>query len=64
MSAVSMTRPRGLSLAALNGRYHRAALNAFMVVVLAHWAEHLVQAYQATGLDPAALPGPDGHPAR
>lgn len=31
---------------ALNGRAHRAALGAFMVVVLAHWAEHLAQAYQ------------------
>jgi hypothetical protein len=33
-------------LAALNGRYHRLGLNLFMVVVAAHWAEHLVQAYQ------------------
>jgi hypothetical protein len=30
----------------LNGRMHRAALNVFLVVVLAHWAEHLVQALQ------------------
>jgi hypothetical protein len=30
----------------LNHRYHRLALNAFLIVVLAHWAEHLVQAYQ------------------
>jgi hypothetical protein len=30
----------------LNVRHHRAALNVFMVIVLAHWAEHLVQAYQ------------------
>lgn len=36
------TRP----VAALNGRYHRVALNTFLIVVLAHWAEHLVQAYQ------------------
>jgi hypothetical protein len=35
-----------MSLAILNGRFHRAALNAFMVVVLAHWAEHVAQAYQ------------------
>lgn len=33
-------------LGALNGRYHRAGLNVFMVIVLAHWAEHLTQAYQ------------------
>jgi hypothetical protein len=37
---------RGGVVGALNGRYHRAAMNLFMVVVLAHWAEHLVQAYQ------------------
>ncbi|MER6757435.1 hypothetical protein AB0I85_25330 [Micromonospora echinofusca] len=36
--------------AALNGTHHRAALNAFLVIVLAHWAEHLVQAYQIWGL--------------
>jgi hypothetical protein len=33
-------------LAALNGRYHRLALNLFMVLVAAHWTEHIVQAYQ------------------
>lgn len=32
--------------AALNGRYHRTALNIFMVVVVGHWAEHIAQAYQ------------------
>ena len=50
MSAYSVTSPRGMSLAALNGRYHRAAVNTFMIVVLAHWAEHLVQAYQIWAL--------------
>ena len=30
----------------LNGRYHRVALNVFMLIVIAHWAEHLAQAYQ------------------
>ncbi|MEU7874971.1 hypothetical protein [Dactylosporangium sp. NPDC049140] len=30
----------------LSGRGHRLALNGFMVIVLAHWAEHLTQAYQ------------------
>jgi hypothetical protein len=30
----------------LNGAGHRTALNVFMFVVLAHWAEHLTQAYQ------------------
>lgn len=33
-------------LGALNGRYHRASLNVFMAITLAHWAEHLVQAFQ------------------
>jgi hypothetical protein len=45
--ALAATAPAsGGILASLNGRYHRVALNSFMVVVLAHWAEHLVQAYQ------------------
>jgi hypothetical protein len=30
----------------LNGDYHRAALSIFMLIVLAHWAEHLAQAAQ------------------
>ncbi len=55
MSSVSMTPSGGRTVAALNGRHHRAAVNAFMVVVLAHWAEHLVQAYQVWVLD---LPRP------
>jgi len=42
----SATAPAGGLISQLNGRYHKAALNGFMVVVLAHWAEHLVQAYQ------------------
>jgi hypothetical protein len=37
---------RGGLIGALNGRYHRTALNVFMLIVVAHWAEHLVQAYQ------------------
>jgi hypothetical protein len=32
--------------ASLTGEHHRAALNIFMLIVVAHWAEHLVQAYQ------------------
>src|SRR5262245_24464554 len=51
MSAVSATSPHGLSIAAINGRYHRLALNIYMFIVLAHWAEHLVQAYQVWVLD-------------
>jgi hypothetical protein len=30
----------------LNSVWHKRALNTLMVVVLAHWAEHLAQAYQ------------------
>ena len=30
----------------LNSRWHERALQVFMVIVLGHWAEHLVQAYQ------------------
>jgi len=32
-------------------RHHRAALNVYLFVVIAHWAEHLVQAYQIWVLD-------------
>lgn len=51
-------------MAALNGRHHRAALNIFMVVVLAHWAEHLAQAYQiwVLGWAPAQARGVLGIP--
>jgi hypothetical protein len=34
----------------LNGPDHELALRVFMVVVLAHWAEHLAQAFQIYGL--------------
>ena len=30
----------------LNAQWHKPALQLFMVIVLAHWAEHLVQAFQ------------------
>ena len=30
----------------LNARWHKPALQLFMVIVLAHWAEHLAQAFQ------------------
>lgn len=52
-----MANPRAGSapglLAAINGRYHRVALNVYMAVVIAHWAEHLVQAYQIWGMGKA-----------
>ena len=34
----------------LNGERHELALRLFMVVVLAHWAEHLLQAFQIYAL--------------
>jgi len=37
-------------LATLNGKYHRLALLLFLFITLAHWAEHLVQAFQIWGL--------------
>lgn len=46
MAIAAKAPASGGILASLNGRYHRVALNSFMVIVLAHWAEHLVQAYQ------------------
>jgi hypothetical protein len=51
MSAISLTPPRRLGIGALNERYHSLALKVFMFIVLAHWAEHLVQAYQVWVLD-------------
>jgi len=38
-------RPGGV-LASLNHAHHRAALNVFLAIVVAHWAEHIAQAYQ------------------
>jgi hypothetical protein len=46
MSAIRVTPPRRLGIDALNGRYHSLALKVFLFIVVAHWAEHLVQAYQ------------------
>ena len=37
-------------LARLNGSLHERALQLFMVIVLAHWAEHLLQAFQIYAL--------------
>ncbi|XKK41746.1 hypothetical protein HFP72_16585 [Nocardiopsis sp. ARC36] len=44
-TTVPPSRPSRL-LEPLNTRGHRAGLALFMVVVVAHWAEHLVQAAQ------------------
>jgi hypothetical protein len=44
----------------LNGPRHELALRLFTVIVLAHWAEHLLQAYQIYGL---GWPVPDARGA-
>ncbi|GAA1767319.1 hypothetical protein [Luedemannella helvata] len=41
---------RPIRFAALNSAHHRLALNIYMVIVLAHWAEHLAQAFQIWAL--------------
>lgn len=46
MTTTSLRQPTSSLLDKINGPYHRAAVNGFMVIVLAHWAEHLTQAYQ------------------
>jgi hypothetical protein len=51
MSALSPTSPRWLGIGAINQRLHRRALTVFLFIVLAHWVEHLVQAYQVWVLD-------------
>ena len=38
--------PRAGFFEKLNSRWHERGLQIFMVIVLGHWAEHLVQAYQ------------------
>jgi hypothetical protein len=43
---IAITHPRPRWLTVLNTRGHRAALTVFVVVVLAHWAEHVAQAIQ------------------
>ena len=35
----------------LNGRWHKRASYAFLVIVAAHWAEHLSQAFQVYSLN-------------
>jgi hypothetical protein len=45
-----MARTSFLQIRTLNEKHHRAALNVFMVIVMAHWAEHIVQAVQIWGL--------------
>jgi hypothetical protein len=47
VTTYEMSSPRSVGLFdRLNGAYHRAALNVFLLIVLAHWAEHIAQAVQ------------------
>jgi hypothetical protein len=53
MYAHAETLPRhggGGLIERLNGPAHERALQLFMAIVLAHWAEHLLQAFQIYGL--------------
>jgi len=53
MTAVTQQGRGGRSalLRSLNGRRHNLALTVFMLIVVAHWAEHAVQAFQIWALD-------------
>jgi hypothetical protein len=44
-------RKRGGIISNLNTRWHRAALLTFGAIVVLHWLEHLVQAFQIWALD-------------
>ncbi|MQS07586.1 hypothetical protein [Streptomyces alkaliphilus] len=46
MATGTMAPPETSEVNALNSRFHRTALQIFLVIVLAHWAEHVVQAIQ------------------
>src|SRR5256886_17575561 len=46
MRAMASTASTPSFFAKLNGPWHKRALQAFMVIVIAHCAEHLVQAFQ------------------
>ena len=45
-----MTLTASGPLSRINGSGHRAGVTTFLIIVLAHWAEHLVQAVQIWGL--------------
>jgi hypothetical protein len=54
MSATTQTADVGpfrRARAAVNGKYHLAALGLFTFIVVAHWAEHIAQAIQIWALD-------------
>jgi hypothetical protein len=45
-AALASSAPEGSFLDRLNGPLHERALQVFMLIVLAHWSEHLTQAIQ------------------
>jgi hypothetical protein len=52
--AAAQQRPASMGqslLERLNGRWHARSLQIFMAIVLAHWAEHLAQAFQVYALN-------------
>jgi hypothetical protein len=52
-SAATLEHPTasgGSFMERLNGKWHERALQLFLAVVLAHWAEHLAQAFQIYAL--------------
>jgi hypothetical protein len=57
-------RDRAGRWASINSAHHRALLTLFLVVVIAHWAEHIAQAVQIWGLgwQPPAARGVLGMP--
>ncbi|MEV0406154.1 hypothetical protein [Actinoallomurus sp. NPDC050550] len=46
MATSALSAGREGALSAINTRYHRPALAVFAFIVIAHWAEHVVQAIQ------------------
>lgn len=51
MTTIAYPYPKQRWLSFLNTRGHRIALTVFLVIVLSHWAEHVVQAIQIWVLD-------------
>lgn len=49
-ASVAVPNPQASLRERLNTRWHERSLQVFMVIVLGHWSEHLVQAYQIWGL--------------
>lgn len=49
-TALTLEREAATFMERINSSRHETALRLFMVIVLAHWAEHLLQAFQIYGL--------------